>query len=145
MFGKWLYRKQTPTIKIFLSLQEQQKKSFTDLIKRELKELKNIKVSLEMKVKFKKEEEEEQTQYMEQYFRENEPQVFNANDDENEIEEYFDNIFEIIIGKIEARVAEGSGWEVEKIELVYVNVARFQPLRGGTYLPIPTKLKTKKQ
>ena len=120
------------------------KESFTDLIKRELKELKNIKVSLEMKVKFKKEEEEEQIQYMEQYFRENEPQVFNANDDENEIEEYFDNIFEIINGKIEAWVAEGSGWEVEKIELVYVNVARFQPLRGGTYLPIPTKLKNKK-
>ena len=117
------------------------KESFTDLIKRELKELKNIK---EMKVKFKKEEEGEQTQYMEQYFRENEPQVFHANDDENEIEEYFDNIFEIINGKIEAWVAEGSGWEVEKIELVYVNVARFQPLRGGTYLPIPTKLKNKK-
>ena len=33
------------------------KESFTQLIKRELKELKNIKVSLEMKVKFKKEEE----------------------------------------------------------------------------------------
>ena len=27
MFGKWLYRKQTPTIKIFLRLQEQQKKA----------------------------------------------------------------------------------------------------------------------
>ena len=120
------------------------KESFTDLIKRELKELKNIKVSLEMKIKFKKEEEGKQTQYMEQYFRENEPQVFHENDDENEIEEYFDNIFEIINGKIEAWVAEGSGWELEKIELVYVNVARFQPLRGGTYLPIPAKLKNKK-
>ena len=31
------------------------KESFTELIKRELKELKNIKVSLEMKIKFKKE------------------------------------------------------------------------------------------
>ena len=96
-----------------------------------------------MKVKFKKEEEKER-QYMEQYFRENEPQVFNENDDENEIEEYFDNTFEIINGKIEVWIADGSGWEVEKIELVYVNVARFQPLRGGTYLPIPTKLKNKK-
>ena len=38
------------------------KESFTDIIKRELKELKNIKASLEVKVKFKKEEEEEQTQ-----------------------------------------------------------------------------------
>ena len=93
------------------------KESFTDLIKRELKELKNIKVSLEMKIKFKKEEEEKQTQYMEQYFRENEPQLFYAHDDEKKIEEYFDSIFEIINGKIEAWVAEGSGWEVDKISL----------------------------
>ena len=84
------------------------KESFTDLIKRELKELKNIKVNLEVKVRFKKEEEEEEeTQYMEQYFRENEPQLFYAHDDEKKIEEYFDNIFEIINGKIEAWVAEG--------------------------------------
>ena len=120
------------------------KQSFTDLIKKELKEVKNIKVSLELKIRFKKEKEEEETEYMEQYFRENEPQLFQANDDEKDIEEYFDNIFEIINGKIEAWVAEGSGWELEKIELVYVNVARYQPLRGGTYLPIPTKLKNKK-
>ena len=147
--NKWLHvwkmvvSETSPHNKDLFEFARETKESFTDLIKRELKELKNIKVSLEMKVKFKK-EEEEQIQYMEQYFRENEPQVFNANDDENEIEEYFDNIFEIINGKIEAWVAEGSGWEVEKIELVYVNVARFQPLRGGTYLPIPTKLKNKK-
>ena len=144
MFGKWLYRKQTPHNKDLFEFARATKESFTDIIKRELKELKNIKVSLEMKIKFKKEEEEEQTQYMEQYFRENEPQVFNANDNESEIEEYFDKIIEIINRKIEAWVAEGSGWEIEKIELVYVNVARFQPLRGGTYLPIPTKLKNRK-
>ena len=120
------------------------KESFTDIIKRELKDLKNIKVSLEMKVKFIKVKEKEEIQFMERYFRENEPQVFFANDDENEVEEYFDDIIEKINGKIEAWVAEGSGWEGEKIELVYVNVARFKPLRGGTYLPIPTKLKNKK-
>ena len=60
------------------------KESFTDLIKRELKELKKIKVSLEMKIKFKKEEEE--TQYMEQYFRENEPQLFYEHDDEKTLQ-----------------------------------------------------------
>ena len=31
-----------------------------------------------------------------------------------EMEEYFDKIIEIINGKIEAWVAEGSGWEIEK-------------------------------
>ena len=106
--------------------------------------MKNIKVSLELKIRFKKEKEEEEIEYMEQYFRENEPQLFQANDDEKDIKEYFDNIFEIINGRIEVWVAKGSGWELEKIEFVYVNVVRYQPLRGGTYLPIPTKLKNKK-
>ena len=76
--------------------------------------MKNIKVSLELKIRFKKEKEEEEPDYMGQYFRENEPQLFQANDDEKDIEEYFNNIFEIINGKIEAWVAEGSGWELEK-------------------------------
>ena len=140
---KMVVSKKSPYNKDLFKFARSIKESFTDLIKRELKELKNIKVSLEMKIKFKK-EEEEKTQYMEQYFRENDTQIFYANDDENDIEEYFDNIFEKINGKIEAWVAEGSGWEIEKIDLVYVNVARFQPLRGATYLPIPTKLKNKK-
>ena len=146
-FNKWLrvwkiiVSEENPHNKDLFEFARANKERFTQLITRELKELKNIKVSLEMKVKFKK-EQEEQTKYMEHYFRENEPQVFNAYDDENQIEDYFDYIFERINGKIEAWVAEGSGWEVEKIELVYVNVARFQPLRGGTYLP--KKLANKK-
>ena len=81
---------------------------------------------------------------MEHYFREKEPQVFNENDDEAQIEDYFDNIIEKINGKIEAWVENRSGWEIEKNELVYVNIARFQPLRGGSYLPYPEKLKNKK-
>ena len=44
-----------PHNKDLFAFERAQKESFTQLIKRELEELKNIKVSLEMKVKFKKE------------------------------------------------------------------------------------------
>ena len=121
-----------------------QKETFTHLIKSELAELKNIKVSLEMKIKFKKENEEGEIQYIENYFRKDQPEVFSKNDDENKIKGYFEDTFEKTNNKIDEWVKEGSGWEVEKIELVYVNIARFQPLRGGTYLPLPEKLKNKK-
>jgi len=114
------------------------------LIKSDLEELKNIKVSLEMKIEFKKENEEREIQYIENYFREDQPEVFSINDDENKIKGYFEDTFEKINNKLDQWVKEGSGWEVEKIELVYVNIARFQPLRGGTYLPLPEKLKNKK-
>ena len=38
----------------------------------------------------------------------------------------------------------GSGWKIEGITIAYVNVARYEPLQGGTYLPLPAKLANKK-
>ena len=49
-----------------------------------------------------------------------------------------------IKGEIENWSLQGSGWEIESIELAYVNVAKYQPLRGGTYLPLPADLAKKK-
>ena len=96
-----------------------------------------------MKVKFKKQNEEGEIQYIENYFREDHPEVFSINDDENKIKGYIEDTFEKINNKIDEWVTEGSGWEVEKIELVYVNITRFQPLQGVN-LPLPEKLKNKK-
>jgi len=39
---------------------------------------------------------------------------------------------------------EGSGWNVEKIELFYVKTARYDPLGVGSYLPLPENLAKKK-
>ena len=39
--------------------------------------------------------------------------------------------------------ATGSGWEVEKIELFYVKIARYDPLGVGSYLPLPENLAKK--
>ena len=73
-YNKWLrvwkmiVSERNPHNKDLFEFARATKESFTQLIKRELKELKNIKVRLEMKVKFKKEQEEEQTLYIEHYF-----------------------------------------------------------------------------
>lgn len=42
---------------------------------------------------------------------------------------------------MEAWSQRGSGWVVEAILGAYVNVARYQPFRGGSYIPLPKKLK----
>ena len=39
---------------------------------------------------------------------------------------------------------EGSGWNVEKIELFYVKIARYDLLVVGSYLPLPANLGKKK-
>ena len=39
---------------------------------------------------------------------------------------------------------EGSGWNVENIELFYVKIVRYDLLRVGNYLPLPPNLAKKK-
>ena len=68
---------------------------------------------------------------MEHYFREKEPQVFNENDDEAQIEDYFDNIIEKINGKIEAWVENRSGWEIEKMSLCTLILRVFSHCEEG--------------
>ena len=82
-------------------------------------------------------------QYMEHYFRENEPHVFNRHDEEL-IKQEFDRFIERTKGEIESWSEKGSGWVLERIMRAYVNVARYQPLRGGNYMDLPQKLKNKK-
>ena len=46
-------------------------------------------------------------------------------------------------GEIEAWSERGSGWIVGKILEAFINVAQYRPLRGGSYMVLPTKLKNK--
>ena len=103
-------------------MQDKRKQKFTDLVENEIKELKSVKVSFGLKVEFSIERNGE-TQYMERYFREEEPHVFNGHDKEL-IKEEFDRFVERAKGEIEGWSAKGSGWVLERIMLAYVNVAR---------------------
>ena len=86
-------------------------------------------------------ETQEMKHYM--YFKEDQPHVFNSNN-KGMIEQKYEEFMERIRGEIENWSLDGSGWEIERIETAYVNVARHQPLRGGTYLPLPANLAKKK-
>lgn len=47
-------------------------------------------------------------------------------------------------GEIENWSQRGSGWEIEEITILYINVARYQTLRGGTFIRTPPILASKK-
>ena len=118
------------------------KEKYTDLIEQEILKLGSVKVSFGLKVNFEIERNGE-TQEMSHYFKEDQPHVFTRYDKE-QIEQKYDEFMGRIKGEIENWPLQGSGWEVESIELAYVNVAKYQPLRGGTYLRLPAKLANKK-
>ena len=60
----------------------------------------------------------------------------------------FDNNFQLgmqqIDNKLEEFICESSGWQMEGIENIYLSISRYQPIRGSSYFPTPTRLANKK-
>ena len=44
---------------------------------------------------------------------------------------------EKILNSIDIWISEGSGWVIDKNELLYINVANYEPLLGNSYIPLP--------
>ncbi|KAL9972954.1 hypothetical protein ACROYT_G019355 [Oculina patagonica] len=128
--------------KDLLIFAKKHKKKFYDLLESEIDDLRSLKASFGLEVKFSI-QRDGVTQHMNHYFSEREPHVFSKNTKE-EIEKEFVRFIEKAKGEIEAWSEKGSGWKIERIEMAYINVARYQPLRGGSYLPLPPKLANKK-
>ncbi len=118
------------------------KKKFNDLLVSEINDLQSLKASFGLEVKFSM-QRDGVTQHMQHYFRENEPHVFSIHN-KDQIKRELDRFVEKTKGEIEAWSERGSGWVIESITEPYVNVARYQPLRGGTFLPLPANLTKKK-
>ena len=49
-----------------------------------------------------------------------------------------------IEANIDKWTREGSGWVVDCVETMYVNIAKYQPLKGSSYIDLPDYLKNKK-
>ena len=52
--------------------------------------------------------------------------------------------FPHILGILEKWTQNGSGWTVDYISTLWLDIARYQPLRGGSYIPLPAVVENKK-
>ena len=50
------------------------------------------------------------------------------------------NHFEKILNLLDIWISEDSGWVIDKIEGLYINVANYEPLSGSSYIPFPKVL-----
>ena len=147
-FQEWLrvwimdVSKTNPNNKDIFMFVRENKEKFTNLIEQETLKLGSVKVSFGLQVQFEI-ERNGKTQEMKHYFKEDQLHVFNR-DDKELIEQKYQEFMERIKGEIENWSLQGSGWEIDSIMTAYVNVAKYQPLHGGTYLPLPAKLAKKK-
>ena len=53
---------------------------------------------------------------------------------------YLHESFEEILNKLDIWINKGSGWIIDKIEGLYINVADYEPLLGSSDIPLPKVL-----
>ena len=122
-----------------LSFLEAVKLQIIDKLKTQLRDLGGIKFNLGLKINMRKENQIDGTFIHDQatFYNEQTPLT---NEDEIDLDE----VFSILIERVEKYLKNGSNWTIERIETLWLNIAKYQPLRGGSYIDLPKYIKDKK-
>ena len=118
------------------------KNSFINVCKNEVETLKSVKIQFSLSASFymiRDEKEEE----MNHYFNRMQPVILTEHNIDI-LNHLLNQFIDEVKGEIEAWSERGSGWILDKILEAYINVAQYQPMRGGSYMVLPTKLKNKR-
>jgi hypothetical protein len=105
----------------------------------EILTLKGVKFQLALRVKLQKVKPDGSEQYTDPVLRHKQETVLHA----KEISETLDRAFPRIQETLEKWTQGGSGWAVDGVETLWLDVARYQPLRGGSYISLPAALGNK--
>ena len=144
-FNDWLRvwkMRATKNNKDLFKFFQKTKNSFISVCEKEVEVMKSVKIQFSLNVGFhiKRDEKEEK---MNHYFNRMQPVILNEHN-KDIIKPLLNQFIDQVKGEIEAWSERGSGWIMDEILEAYINVARYQPMRGGSFVPLPTKLKNKK-
>ena len=114
------------------------KSSIKNLFKDLLYEMKRFKYQITMNISLNKEKINGDTAYSRVYFNSITKTVINF--DFN-----LDKPFEEILYRIDNWINEESGWIIDLINGEYVNIFKYAPLLGSSFIELPNELKHKKK
>ena len=118
------------------------KNSFINVCKNEVETLKSTKIQFSLLVKFYM-KRDGKVEEMEHYFNRMRPAILNEHNIDT-LNNLLNQFIDEVKGEIEAWSERGSGWIMDKILKAFINVAQYQPMRGRSYMELPTKLKNKR-
>ena len=95
-------------------------------------------------ITFKKQKIEDEEVYFEYNNACFNSKAFTINNSQ-EISGALDRSSEEILNRIAGWTDKGSGWSIERIDGHYVNVVKYAPLRGRSYIPLPKELRNSKK
>ena len=105
-----------------------------DLFKDLLDEVKCFKYQITVKVLLRKHKENGDIEFA--------PFYFNSTTKTSLYNKYMlDKSFQDILCRIDNWINERSGWAIELIDAVYVNISIFSPLSGSSYIELPCRLR----
>ena len=50
-----------------------------------------------------------------------------------------------ILNKIAQWISEGSGWTIQSVDSHYLNIAKYEPIKGSSYIKLPSELRNSKK
>ena len=144
-FNGWMriWRKRTKkNNKDLFKFFQKEKDNFINVSKQEVETNKSLKIQFTITVRFYVDRDGER-EYILHYFNRMQPVILNEHN-MDVIKPVLNQFVEQVKGEIEAWSERGSGWIFDEIVEAYIHVAQYQPLRGGSFMVLPTKLKNKK-
>ena len=118
------------------------KNRFIDVCEHEVVTLKSVKIQFGLLVRFYMNRDEE-VLHMEHYLNQMQPIILNEQNIDT-LNYVLNQFLDEVKGEIEAWSQRGSGWVTDEILEAFINIAQYQPLRGGSNMEVPKKLKVKK-
>ena len=100
-----------------------------------LKEMKGLKFIEVLKITFEKQKGDELIEEK-PYFITKKQTLTN----EVEITNFLETTQQEILNKIDRWISKGSAWIIKSVDGHFINVAKYRPLKGSTYIPLPEEL-----
>ena len=100
-----------------------------------LKEMKGLKFNEVLNITFEKQKGDELIEEK-PYFITKKQTLTN----EVEITNFLETTQQQIVNKIEQWISKGSAWIIKSVDGHFINVVRYRPLRGSSYIPLPKEL-----
>ena len=113
------------------------RKAVATHIEKILKSIKGLKFVETLRVTFEKQLGREEKIMKTAYFN-SQPQTI-TND--TQIELALSLSKQVILNKIAVWISEGSGWTIQSVENHYINVVKYEPMKGSSYIKLPTELR----
>ena len=109
-------------------------------LKEEIKALNEVKFQLALKVQLRKDNPDGSEEYVSPVMRHKQLTALQN----SEIDGALNQAFPAIQETLEKWTQRGSGWVVDQVETLWLDIARYQPLIGGSYIPLPAAVRNKK-